>query len=146
MTHIDFYTVDTLDAEGLLLLACRFIEQAYKAGRRVHVQAADEASAHALDETLWAFEPTSFVPHNLAGEGPTPPPPVQIGWGDGPVRHTDLLVNLCTEVPTALFGRFSYVAEFIPAEETAKQHARDRYRFYRDRGYPLRVHPRWPHE
>jgi DNA polymerase IIIc chi subunit len=30
----------------------------------------DEQQAIRLDEALWARPPESFVPHNLAGEGP----------------------------------------------------------------------------
>lgn len=139
MTRIDFYTLVEPAPDAALRLACQLVEQAYAEGRRVHVHAGSERLAHAIDELLWTYEPASFLPHNLVGEGPYPVPPIQIGWGEAQARNTDLLINLADEVPTALFGRFAQVAEFVPVAEDAKAKARERYRFYRDRGYPLRM-------
>lgn len=146
MTRIDFYTLSDPEPEATLSLVCRLIEDAYGAGQRVHVHADSQAQAHALDERLWCYEPASFLPHNLVGEGPHPAPPIQIGWGEATARNSDLLINLASTVPTALFGRFRQVVEFVPADEAQKAQARERYKFYRDRGYPLQVHPNTPHD
>lgn len=139
MTQIEFHTLTDPAPEALLDRVAALVSDAYDAGRRVHVHAADQDQAHALDELLWTRDPSSFLPHNLIGEGPKPPPPIQIGWDALEPYHHDLLITLASDVPVAWFSRFQQVMEFIPVEETQKQKARDRYRFYRDRGYPLRV-------
>jgi DNA polymerase-3 subunit chi len=38
------------------------------------------------------------------------------------------------------FSGFRRVLELVPAKEPARERARARYRFYRERGYKLRQH------
>jgi DNA polymerase III subunit chi len=47
------------------LEACRLIERLYQAGRRVTVWVADAGRAAVLDQYLWTFAQSSFVPHVL---------------------------------------------------------------------------------
>ncbi|MCZ6854116.1 MAG: DNA polymerase III subunit chi, partial [Gammaproteobacteria bacterium] len=54
-----------------------------------------------------------------------------------PEGHDDVLINLSDHVPT-FFGRFERVAEIVVGETTNR--GRERYQFYRDRGYPLFDH------
>jgi DNA polymerase-3 subunit chi len=62
-----------------------------------------------------------------------------LGHGDAPDDHADLLINLADEVPL-FFSRFDRVAEIVSGENADRDLARDRYRFYRDRGYSLKTH------
>ena len=48
-----------------------------------------------------------------------------------------MLINLGSDVPT-FFGRFDRVAEIVLDPE--RDLGRERYRHYRDRGYPLQHH------
>ncbi|XNM63724.1 DNA polymerase III subunit chi [Escherichia coli] len=63
------------------------------AGKRVLIACEDEQQAIRLDEALWTRPPESFVPHNLAGEGPRGGAPVEIAWPakaqQQPSRYTD---------------------------------------------------------
>ena len=34
---------------------------------------------------------TAFIPHNLQGEGPEPPPPIQIGYQEEPRGFNDII-------------------------------------------------------
>lgn len=145
MPHADFHTLSAPGVGPLLDRVCRLVEQAYAQGRRVHVHANAKGQAEALDERLWNYAPASFLPHNLVGEGPNPPPPIQIGWGEAEARNGDVLVNLAEAPPEQLFGRFERVLDFVPADEEGKAKARERYRIYRDRGFTLHVHMDEPH-
>jgi DNA polymerase-3 subunit chi len=51
----------------------------------------------------------------------------------------DVLVNLASTVP-AFFSRFNRVAELVGNDEAARAAARERYRFYQERGYTLNTH------
>ncbi|MES9977893.1 MAG: DNA polymerase III subunit chi, partial [Candidatus Thiodiazotropha sp. 6PLUC5] len=51
----------------------------------------------------------------------------------------DVLINLSQEVPN-FFSRFERVAEVIDQEPPVVTAGRERFRFYRDRGYPLKKH------
>jgi DNA polymerase-3 subunit chi len=39
------------------------------------------------------------------------------------------------------FSRFHRVAELVDGDEEQRRQSRERYRFYRDRGYALENHP-----
>ncbi|MDD5562221.1 MAG: DNA polymerase III subunit chi [Thermoanaerobaculaceae bacterium] len=47
------------------LEVCRLVEQLYRSGKRVVVWIADGSRAGVLDEYLWTFAQSSFVPHAL---------------------------------------------------------------------------------
>jgi len=141
MTRIDFYILEGNGSADARLVACRVAEKAYLAGHQVYIHAADEREADRLDELLWTFRQGSFVPHQRIDRG-TPADaltPIHIGWGGEPEVHDEVLINLAAEVPL-FFSRFQRVAEIVPADEQAKQQGRARYKFYRDRGYPLETH------
>jgi DNA polymerase-3 subunit chi len=53
--------------------------------------------------------------------------------------HDDVLVNLDRDQPAA-FARFHRLVEIVGRDDDDKQAARDRYRFYRDRGYEIHTH------
>ena len=65
--------------------------------------------------------------------------PIHIGCSVDPGEHNDVLVNLSGTIPEN-FSRFSRVAEVVPLRESVREQARINYRFYRDRGYPLKYH------
>ena len=49
------------------------------------------------------------------------------------------VVNLSDEIPD-FFSRFQRVAELVAGSDNEKSLARDRWRFYRDRGYAVTKH------
>jgi len=139
MTDIDFYilTIETLHAREKM--ACRLAEKVYKLGRSVYIHTNSAAESQALDQLLWTFRAGSFVPHTLADEGKdTSAEPVVIGHEDTkPGQNSDVLINLGDTVPI-FFSRFNRVSEIVTEQD--KLTGRERFRFYRDRGYPLKSH------
>ena len=138
MTRIDFYLQQAPATVNLETLVCRLVDKAFGQGHQVYVLTPDQATATRLDHLLWTFSPGSFVPHALCS-AELPATPVLIGPQEPPAAWQDTLVTLCPEIP-GCFSRFERVAEFVAANEDAKQRARERFRFYRDRGYPLETH------
>ena len=143
MTRIDFYVTRNADAGNPDLLVCRFVEKAFHHGHETYILTVDAQQTARLDEMLWTFSPGSFVPHRLSpcehDPAEDPRPVVLIGHEEPPAVCHDILVSLRPEVP-GCFSRFQRVAEFVGAAEEEKQQARVRFRFYRDRGYPLENH------
>ena len=78
------------------------------------------------------FDPDSFVPHNLQGEGPKGGAPVEIGITP-PVGNRKVLINLAKNVPDYI-RRFNQVFDFVPVEPVAKQAARERFKKLRQLG------------
>lgn len=139
MTQVDFYILGQDAPHADLDFICRLTEKAYRLGHRIYIHSANQADAEQLDEKLWTYDNSSFLPHNLAGEGPNSPPPIQIGHDREPQGYSDLLINMASPVPV-FFSRFRRVAEIVPNIEARKAASREHYRFYRERGYPLRSH------
>ena len=119
--------------------ACRLIEQAYLRGHKMFVYCNNKQDAERLDELLWTFKEDSFIPHNLQGEGPDAPPPIQLGYDQEPQGFSDILLNLADTIPV-FFRRFQRVMEIVPHEEKAKELSRLHYQTYRAKGCLLKTH------
>ncbi len=82
--------------DALHLAACRLAEQHYRQQKTVYIHCKDKQQAYAIDELLWQFEPSAFVPHNLKGEGPMTGAPVEIGFDTlGPNKSRIIKFNGC---------------------------------------------------
>lgn len=137
MTQIDFYTLADEQESARLDFACRLIETIWRKGHQLYVFVDDDAAVAHLDELLWAFRADSFVPHaRLDGQVQAP---VHIGCDESGGDHHDVLVNLAAQIP-ACFSRFERVTEIITADAQVLQNKREAWRFYRQRGYPLKHH------
>ncbi|HHM04802.1 MAG TPA: DNA polymerase III subunit chi [Gammaproteobacteria bacterium] len=139
MTQVDFYVLDSGAAAAREQLACRLADKACRRNLRVYIHTATREDATRMDDLLWTFRPGSFVPHELARPGAEPAAPVLIGHGDDPGDEHGVLINLDQTVPP-FFSRFERVAEVVDGSPQGKQNARERFRFYRDRGYALSTH------
>jgi len=139
MTRVDFYLIERTPATSADLAACRLAAKAFNLGHRIYIRTRDAEQAGQLDRLLWTFSAGSFIPHALDSEEVDPRTRVIIGHAAPPPELDDVLINLGDDVPEA-FSRFSRVAEIVGPAESAKTHARERFRFYRDRGYPLETH------
>lgn len=137
--RVDFYLLSNPETEACWLFTCRLIEKAYLRGHRLFVLCANQQEAEYLDELLWTFQDDSFIPHNLQGEGPEPPPSVQIGFEKEPRGFNDILINFADPVPTYA-QRFNRVIEVIASNEEAKIMGRHHYRYYQAKGCTPHIH------
>ena len=150
MTQVDFYILASNSNDSWLRLACRIAEKARQKKMQVYLHAAGESDAHSLDELLWTFSQGSFIPHRVVDGSNNPPfeEPVLIGRHDSYEasgvdlqlgESWDLMINLAPDVPE-FFSRYDRVAEVIDSDPSRREKGRDRFRFYRDRGYELKTH------
>lgn len=136
MTRIDFYH----EADDRLQVACRLVAKAMQQTLRVAIYAPQRDTADAIDNMLWTVPPTGFIPHCAADHPLAAETPVVIVQNEADVGdHDDVLINLHHEWPP-IFARFRRLVEIVSREESDKQHARARFRFYKDRGYAIRTH------
>ncbi len=137
--EITFYVLADQAPEKRLSTACRIIEKAFQQKHSIYVHAANQAEAEQLDELLWTFKAESFIPHHLVGDGPTPPPPVRIGWQEIPPEASDLLINLHAAAPEQP-KRFRRIVEIVGGDEAMREAARQHWRQYKQQGYPVSSH------
>ena len=139
MTKIDFYILSDTNKQAENLFACKLIEKIYSIGHQIFIYCEHQAQAFAIDEQLWSFEPSSFIPHNLQGEGPQKPPAVQIGFTAPDAYYHDILINLSQHVP-AFYHQFKRICEIIPHQEEIKQAKRQNFRFYQKKSLKIQTH------
>jgi DNA polymerase III subunit chi len=133
MTSIDFYT----HVADRLAVAGKLVAKALAQHRHVRVLTQDAAATDALDRLLWMQPATGFLPHCRVASPLASQTPV---WIDHVLEHLGpaaVLINL-HESPPPFFSRFERLAEIVSVEGAAA--ARERFRFYRERGYELRTH------
>lgn len=136
MTEIAFH----FNVPDKLMYGCRLLRKVYSTGARVVVTAEPELLDE-LDQLLWSFSPTDFVPHCRLGMG-------EPGSGEAPVVLTEslqsragysILVNLGQAVPIE-FERFERFIEVVAQGEGDRLSARSRWKHYADRGYAMKRH------
>jgi DNA polymerase-3 subunit chi len=135
VTRIDFYT----HVEDRLKTACALAGKAHGLGLKVTVFCPDPETAQRFDRMLWMTPSISFVPHCAPGDPLAAETPVIVDFQGEKLLHDEVLINLRPEWPP-FFGRFQRLVEIVSRGDDAGWAARDRFRFYRDRGYEISTH------
>jgi len=135
MTTIDFY----FNAEDRLQVACRLAAKALKQGSRMLIYAPDGDTASRLDTMMWTWPAIGFVPHSMVSGPLATETPVLIASGEETPADCELLLNLGADCPPH-FERFTRLLEVVARDEEEKEKGRSRFRFYRERGYPITNH------
>jgi len=135
MTRVDFHfnVADKID------YGCRLIRKVRKAGQKAVVFCDDEAHLRRFDEALWTFAPLEFIPHAMGSDPLADRAPVLLTSRVADLPHHEVLVNLGSTLPQ-FFTRFERLVEVVGADPDDRAQARQRYRYYKDRGYPLVTH------
>ena len=135
MTEITFYA----HADDPLDVARRIAAKAHGQGRQVMIYTPDATTADAIDRLLWKTPALGFVPHCRDSDALAGETPVLIGANADALRQADVMINLHTEQPPA-FARFERLVEIVGLDDAGVEQGRERYRFYKTRGYALKTH------
>jgi DNA polymerase III subunit chi len=135
VTRVDFY----VNAADKAATACRIVAKGYALKNRFVVLCPDAETAQRIDRMLWTSPATGFIPHCASHDPLAAVTPVIIDYRGEEPLHDQVLVNLKPEWPP-FFGRFERLIEIVTADEQDREHARGRYKFYRDRGYEIHNH------
>ena len=138
MTRVDFH----FNAPDKIGYGCRLVRKIHRAGQKVVVCGADMSLLERLDEALWTFSALEFIPHVWVQDALAAETPVVLSGMDGATErlpHHEVLVNLGGAKPP-WFASFERLIEVVSDDETDRAAARERWRFYRERGYALHRH------
>ena len=133
MTQVFFYH----GAADKIAAACALIGKAFAQGKAILVYAPQPQVAGDLDRQLWMQPATGFVPHCRADSPLAAETPILIADSLDSLPQDDRLMNLGPEIPPG-FSRFHSLIEVVGQEEADRLAARERVRFYKDRGYEIR--------
>lgn len=135
MTLIDFYS----GSNDKLHTACRLSAKVIQQNLKITIYVPDAEIADRLDNLLWTFSSTAFIPHCRADDKLAFETPVTISQNDEPLPHDNVLINLHDDHPP-FFSRFLRLIEISGTTVEDTELGRARYRFYKDRGYEIRHH------
>lgn len=137
MTAVAFH-FNAPDRQGY---TCRLLRKAYLKGSKV-VVLTRAGERGALDQALWTFAQLEFVPHvsidapsKLRDRSPVLLTDDATSLGSG----GEVLVNLSGELPRD-YERFDRVIEVVTTEPADRQHARERWKRYREAGHEPQQH------
>lgn len=133
MTRVIFYS-NISDKQAALMLLVR---KALAKKHLITLYTENEQAAKAYSDVLWQQDAMSFLPNVLASDALINETPVVIDWQDNQLCQDDILVNL-TQRQLTVFSRFRQLIELVGLDEQDKALARERFKFYRDRGYEIK--------
>ncbi|HTS23808.1 MAG TPA: DNA polymerase III subunit chi [Casimicrobiaceae bacterium] len=135
MTSIDFYT----HVADRLEVAARLVAKAFSQHGSVRVLTSDPATTATLDRALWLRPPTAFLPHCRLDSALAAETPILVDHAPEHAGPAVVLINLHPQ-PPSFFSRFERLAEIVGLDAADVEAGRERYRYYRERGYELRSH------
>ena len=132
MTRISFLH----GAADRIQSAAQWLQQAWAKRQAVLVFVPDTEQATRLDRMLWTQPALSFVPHcrsdvPLAAETTI----LLTDRLEDPAQEACLL-NLSDNLPPS-FSRFEHLVEIVSTADSDRLPARERFKFYRERGYAI---------
>ena len=134
MTRIEFF----FNVEDKLQKIAELCGSAVRKGRRLMVYSADAETTARLGDYLWTSPATGFTPHCRPDHALAAVTPVILDHYGEQLVHDDVLINLQQQYPP-FFSRFRRLIEIVGLDEADRGAARERYRFYRDRGYEIKL-------
>ena len=139
MPRADFYLIaKPRFLEDPLLLVCELARKAFDSGQTTLILVRDMEQAETLDERLWEFDENAYLPHQIAGlDEEDEETPILLVTPDTAVPDRPLIINLRDE---PFRGTCERVLEVVPADPSAREPLRARWRDYQARGFELAKH------
>jgi len=133
LTQVFFYH----GAADKIAAACALLSGAYAKKKPMLVFAPEKEVANSVDRMLWTQPALSFVPHCRADSPLAAETPILITDSLEALPQDERLMNLSQIVPPG-FSRFQSLIEVVGQADDERAAARDRVKFYKDRGYEVR--------
>lgn len=136
MPSVHFYTLNPErypSRDAVLGVACRLTEKAVRHAHKVYIQTKSPAETELLDELLWQFKSTSFIPHSILGTAANPPDQVLMSNKLPPEEFRGMVINLSDSALNSI-GQFERVNELVAGDTESLAQGRERYRAYRSQG------------
>jgi len=137
---MDIYFVETTVAEQRELL-CRWAERFYMEKKRVRIVVDSMAAGQFIDQLLWTFSQSSFIPHAIFNAGTrSPSEPVVITPGEFQAEGFEAVICDCP-VSLEFMSGFKTAVHFILRDDLERrQQSRVLWQRARDSGFnPVHV-------
>jgi DNA polymerase-3 subunit chi len=135
MTTIDFYT----HCANRYEVAATLVTKAWSQHGSARVLTQDATATDAFDRFLWVWPALGFVPHCRLDSALAAETPVLVDHALAHEGPAAVLVNLHPS-PPPFFSRFERLLEVIGLDDDDAATGRERWKFYKARGYDVRSH------
>lgn len=132
MANIRFYLFEN-SLERQVDSACRLCRKILRQPGRIWLYAPQRELQQQLDESLWTFDLTSFIPHG-------------IDQRDAPIcisaqlpDESDWIVFNFNEHAIEQVEKYSHIIEIVENHASAKQQGREKFKYYRQLGLEART-------
>lgn len=140
MTEVSFYILPSKLSQERYLFACKLIEKAYRSKRYCYVYTDTDAQSQQLDEQLWEFRSSSFIPHQIMSANlPEYEQTILIGTQSAPEKWREIILNLSSNTPVN-FRQSERILEILHNNEKTKQLGRQRYLKYQQEALNIVTH------
>jgi len=133
LTQVFFYH----GASDKIAAACALLGGAYAKKKPMLVFAPEKEVADNVDRSLWTQSALGFIPHCRADSPLAAETPILITDNLDQLPQDERLMNLSQVIPPG-FSRFQSLIEVVGRDEADRESARERVKFYKDRGYDVR--------
>ena len=137
-SRIDFYKLNSQNRTSINRFCCQLADKVVKMGNPVFVMTKDASETHLMDDIMWTFSDSSFLPHAIQGDTEDADAAVIIGHST-PASTGYLLINLSDELPENI-QNYERIAEIINDAPLNLHKGRARYSAYKKDAYPLHYH------
>lgn len=130
--RVDLYLLAADTFKGCFHFVCQLVEKTVQQGHAPVIQLESAEAAESLDQLLWTFRDTSFIPHHKSTD-----PKILTAGATG--KMPPLVINCrLLETPEPLDER--RLLQIVPNQPELLQLARRHYRFYQQQGCELVTH------
>ena len=150
MSQVDFYILKDNSNRNIPLICCQLCSKALQNDMSIFIYTHSLEQAEQLDNLLWTYKSNSFLAHknivnqidkldsstNTSKENSFNYPLLSSANAPDRSLYNDILINLTDEVPP-FHTQFKRIAEMVDKNLSAKEYARNLYRFYQQQHYEL---------
>jgi DNA polymerase-3 subunit chi len=130
MPRVDFHS----QVSDKYNYTCRLVRKARAANCQIIILVNDEDQLRLLDQELWQFSATDFLPHVGLSDALAAVTPILLTTQlSNSIPHRDLLINLRPQVPDH-FEQFNRVIEIVSSDTEDAQAGRQRFKQYQQSG------------
>lgn len=141
MDKADLYLLPSNSFADQIQFCCRLVEKALSHAHAMHIQTEEPIQNEALNDALWSFKASSFLPHAV-GQNQHQEYPITIdtlSLSANNEGHRDLLILLNTNLPSN-YSDFERLSILVINQEDKIQSARSLYKQLKSAGTDVNIH------
>ena len=136
--RVDFYKLNSRNSTSINRFCCQLSDKVVKMGHSVFIRTKDARETQLLDDMMWTYSDSSFLPHAQLEDNDDTGVPVIIGHSEASFPGY-LLINLSDDLPVNIHD-YERVAEIINDAPDILNKGRGRYATYKKDAYTLHYH------